>query len=72
MHISSFTVPPVVQIIATFITPQDPSDKTLSQGYVVNRLSNTSKEFSDRHTDLLGQYKKNVCQIFSDSMRAHW
>ena len=39
--------------------PQGPSDKTLSQGYKVNRLSNTFKKFYVRHTHLVGQYKKN-------------
>ena len=33
----------------------------LSQGYKVNCLSNTFKKFYGRHTDLVGQYKKNVC-----------
>ena len=31
-----------------------------SQGYKVNRLSNTFKKFYGRHTDLIGQYKINV------------
>ena len=31
-----------------------------SQGYKVNRLSNTFKKFYGKHTDLVGQYKKNV------------
>ena len=43
--------------------------RLLSQGYRVNRLSNTLKEFYSRHTDLVGQYKKNVCQMFADSLR---
>ena len=38
----------------------------LSQGYKVNCLSNTFKKFYGRHTDLVGQYKKNVCQMFAD------
>ena len=42
--------------------------RLLSQGYKVNRLSNTFKKFYDRHTDLVGQYKKNVCQMFADSI----
>ena len=42
--------------------------KLLSQGYKVNRLSNTFKKFYGRHTDLVGQYKKNVCQMFADSI----
>ena len=42
--------------------------RLLSQGYKVNRLSNTFKKFYGRHTDLLGQYKKNVCQMFADSI----
>ena len=42
--------------------------RLLSQGYKVNRLSNTFKKFYGRHTDLVGQYKKNVCQMFADSV----
>ena len=42
--------------------------RLLSQGYRVNRLSNTFKKFYGRHTDLVGQYKKNVCQMFADSI----
>ena len=38
--------------------PQGPSDKTLSQGYKVNHLSNTFKKFYGRHTDPVGQCKK--------------
>ena len=34
--------------------------RLLSQGYKVNRLSNTFKKFYGRHTDLVGQYKKGV------------
>ena len=32
--------------------------RLLSQGYKVNRLSNTFKKFYGRHTVLVGQYKK--------------
>ena len=39
--------------------------RLLSQGDKVNRLSNTFKKFYGRHTDLVGQYKKNVCQMFA-------
>ena len=42
--------------------------RLLSQGYKVNRLSNTFKKFYGRRTDLVGQYKKNVCQMFADSV----
>ena len=42
--------------------------RLLSQGYKVNRLSSTFKKFYGRHTDLVGQYKKNVCQMFADSI----
>ena len=42
--------------------------RLLSQGYKVNHLSNTFKKFYGRHTDLVGQYKKNVCQMFADSV----
>ena len=42
--------------------------RLLSQGYKVNGLSNTFKKFYGRHTDLVGQYKKNVCQMFADSI----
>ena len=42
--------------------------RLLSQGYKVNRLFNTFKKFYGRHTDLVGQYKKNVWQMFADSI----
>ena len=42
--------------------------RLLSQGYKVNRLSDTFKKFYGRHTDLVGQYKKSVCQMFADSI----
>ena len=42
--------------------------RLLSQGYKVDCLSNTFKKFYGRHTDLVGQYKKNVCQMFADSI----
>ena len=42
--------------------------RLLSQGYKVNRLSNTCKKFYGRHTDLVGQYKKSVFQMFADSI----
>ena len=42
--------------------------RLLSQGYKVNRLFNTFKKFYSRHTDLVGQYKKDVCQMFADSI----
>ena len=40
----------------------------LSQGYKVYCLSNTFKKFCGRHTDLVGQYRKDVCQMFADSI----
>ena len=42
--------------------------RLLSQGYKVNRLSNTFKKFYGRHTHRVGQYKKNVFQMFADSI----
>ena len=42
--------------------------RLLSQGYKVNRLSITFKKFYGRHIDKVGQYKKNVCQMFADSI----
>ena len=42
--------------------------RLLSQCYKVDHLSNTFKKFYGRHTDLVGQYKKNVCQVFADSI----
>ena len=42
--------------------------RLLSHGYKVNRLSNTFKKFYGRHTDLVGQYKRSVCQMFADSI----
>ena len=38
--------------------------RLLSQGYKVNRLSNTFKKLYGRHTDLVGQYRKDVCKCF--------
>ena len=32
--------------------------RLLSQGYKVNRLSNTFEKFYGRHMDLVGQYRK--------------
>ena len=40
--------------------------RLLSQGYKINRLFNTFKKFYGRHTDLVGQYKNNICQMFAD------
>ena len=40
--------------------------RLLSQGYKVDPLSKTFKKVYGRHTDLVGQYKKNVCQMFPD------
>ena len=43
--------------------------RLLSQGYKVNRLTNTFiKILWQTLTDLVGQYKKNVCQMFADSI----
>ena len=42
--------------------------RLLSQGYKVNRLTNTFKKSYGRHTDLVRQYKKNVFQMFADSI----
>ena len=42
--------------------------RLLSQSYKVNRFSNTFKKFYGRDMDLVGQYKKNVCQMFADSI----
>ena len=39
--------------------------RLLSQGYKVNRLSNTFQKIYGGHSDLVGQYKKNVCQMFA-------
>ena len=42
--------------------------KLLLEGYKANRLSNTFKRFYGKHTDLVGQYKKNFCMILSVQM----
>ena len=42
--------------------------RLLLQGQKVNRLSHTFKKFYGRHTELVGQYKKRVCQMFADSI----
>ena len=41
--------------------------RLLSQEYKVNRLSNTVRKFFGRHTNLVGQYKKTVFQMFADT-----
>ena len=41
--------------------------RLLSQGCKVNRLSNTFKKFYGSHTNLVGQHRKEVCQMFADS-----
>ena len=38
--------------------------RLLSQGYKINRLSMANT--FDRDTDLVGQYEKNVCEMFAD------
>ena len=71
MHLNSFAIPAVAQIIVTFLRERALVTRLLSQGYKVykvNRLSNTFKKFYGRHTDLVGQYHKNVCQMFADSI----
>ena len=40
--------------------------RLLSRGYKLNCLSHIFKKFYGRHTDIVGQYKKNVCQMFAD------
>ena len=42
--------------------------RLLSLGYKVNCLSNTFKKFYGRHTDRVGQYRKDVCQMLADSI----
>ena len=42
--------------------------RLLSPGHKVNRLFKIFKKFYGRHTDLAGQYKKNVCQMFYRSI----
>ena len=74
MHLSSFALPVVVQIIVTFYHATGLCDKAsavrrvLLQSYKVNRLSNAFKKFCGRLTDLVGLYKKNVFQMFADSI----
>ena len=60
-------MPVVAQIIVILLRLRALVTRLLSQGYKVNRLSNTFKKFYGRHMDLVGQYKKNVCQMFADS-----
>ena len=68
MHLSSFAMPIVAQIIVTLLLHRALVTRLLSQGYEVNRLSNTFKKFYGRHTDLVGQYRKDVCQMFAHSI----
>ena len=41
------------------------------EGNKVNRLSNTFKKFYGRHTDLADNTRKNVCQMFADSISSN-
>ena len=68
MHLSSFAMPVVAQIIDFLLCHRALVTRLLSQGYTVNRLSNTFKKFYGRLMDLAGQYKENVCQMFADSI----
>ena len=68
MHLSSFAMPVVAQIIVTLSPHRALVTRLLSKGYKVNRLFNTFKKFYGRHTHLVGQYKKSVCQMFADSI----
>ena len=56
MHLSSFAMPVVAQIIVTFYYTTALVTRLLSRGYKVNRLPNTFKKFYGKHTDLVGQY----------------
>ena len=69
MHLNSFAMPVVAEINSDFLLHHRALvTRLLSQGYEVNRLSNTFEKFYGRHTDPVGQYKKNVCQMFADSI----
>ena len=69
MHHSSFAMPVVVQIIVSFLSHHKALvTRRLSQCYKVNPFVQHFYEFCGRHTDLVGQYKKNVCQIFAVSI----
>ena len=44
------------------------SDKTFVAGfYIDNRLSNAFKKFYGRHIDLLGEYTRDIWQMFADA-----
>ena len=68
LHVHSFALPPFCSNYDDFLSRQRPLvTRLLSKGYKCNRLSNTFKKFYGRHTDLVGRYKKSVCQMFDDS-----
>ena len=58
MHLSSFAMSVVAQIIETLLHHRALVTRLLSQGYKVNRLSNTFKKFYGRHTDLVRHTRK--------------
>ena len=66
-----FAMPVVVQIIVTFYyaTGSVLVTRLLFFCYKINCLSNIFKKFYGRHTDLGGQYKKHVCQMFAYFIR---
>ena len=60
------TISVVAQIKVILLRHKALVTRLLSQGYKANSLSNTFKKFYGRHTDVAGQYKKIVCQMFAD------
>ena len=52
--------------IQDFTYVPDFCHRLLSQHCKVNHLSNTFKKFYGRYNDLVGKYKKHVCQMFAD------
>ena len=56
----------VAQIVMTFLSWNGTFlTRLLSQSFKDNCLSNISKEFCGRHIDLLGLYKRDVCEMLA-------
>ena len=59
----------VIKIIVTFVMLPDPGDKTFISGLHSSYFVQYNWEILyGRHIDQVGQYKRNVCQMFVDSI----
>ena len=60
-HHCSLPIAVPMPVVAEIHAPGTLVTRFWSQSYKSNCLSKTGEKFYDRHTDLVRQYKKNVC-----------